>query len=69
MHAIDTVHPEPDMTRFQPQRRQTRLHRATVLALVFVVNAGIAGFIDRLASSGAAPAAMAASQPVPLAHG
>lgn len=51
------------MTTFQPQSRPFRSHRALVLALVVVVNAGIAGFIDHLAGAGPNPAEMAGAKP------
>lgn len=55
------------MNTFQAQRRQPRSHRAVVLALVVAVNAGIAGFIDRLATGGA-PAEMVLTKPAALAR-
>ena len=56
------------MNTFKPQSRQPRSHRALVLALVIVVNAGIAGFIDRLASPGQATAEMAVTRPAAAAR-
>jgi hypothetical protein len=55
------------MNTFQPQRRQARSQRALVVALVIVVNAGIAGFIDRLAGAGPAAAEMATAEPAAAA--
>jgi hypothetical protein len=55
------------MNTFQPQRRQQRSQRALVLALAIAVNAGIAVFIDRLAT-GQAPAEMALAKPAAAAR-
>lgn len=57
------------MNTFQPQSRmiRSRSQRALVLALVIAVNAGIAGFIDRLAT-GQAPAEMALAKPAAAAR-
>lgn len=51
------------MNTFQPQCRPSRSQRAFVLALALVVNAGLAGFIDRLAGAGLSTAEMALVKP------
>lgn len=51
------------MNTFQPQHRPSRSQRAFILALAFVVNAGIAGFIDQLAAAGPAASEMAIAKP------
>jgi hypothetical protein len=70
MHPSDTRHPpqEPNMNAFQPQRPRSLSQRAAVLALVLLVNAGIAAFIDGLAGAGQAAAEMAVAKPATTAR-
>jgi hypothetical protein len=73
MHPIEKPVPpqEPSMNTFQPLRlptRSSRAQRAAALALVILVNAGIAGFIDRLAGAGPAPGEMAGAKPAAAAR-
>ncbi|MCW5633606.1 MAG: hypothetical protein KIT17_09735 [Rubrivivax sp.] len=56
------------MNSYQPPRRQSRSQRALVLVLVIAVNAGLAGFIDRLAVAGQASAEMAVAKPAAAAR-
>jgi hypothetical protein len=56
------------MNSFQPQRRLTLSQRAVALALVILVNAGIAAFIDGLAGAGQPAAEMAVAKPVTTAR-
>lgn len=53
------------MNTFHPHRSQ----RALVLALVIVVNAGLAGFIDRLAGAAPSTAEMAVAKPAAAVRG